>query len=1178
MATRRPRLSGPNAARLAAPPEGVVAVLFTDMVGSTELLSRLGDDAAEELRHTHFQLLRAAVMEAGGHEVKNVGDGLMVVFTSPVAAVHCAVAMQRAVDAHGARHPDRRFSVRVGLHPGEPLRDEGDFFGTAVVVAKRLCDRAQGGQILASELLTSLIGSRGGFVVRPLGRLPLKGLPEPVAAGAVEWRNDVGGAGASPAPPERRRPRPPSPRGPRLVGRDRELALLQAELERSDRGEFRCVLMMGDPGVGKSRLAGEVLGRRRRGRIGLMARAFPLGETTPFGLWAEAVEQHLKDLDAHEIAELCGGFGGDLASVLPSVAALRGGGGQGEPPRSRLIEGIAALITKLAEVSGLVVLLDDVHLADASSWEVLHRLAHMTSTARLLVVATARRTELDDRQIATEVLLGVEQDGVLRRLVLQPLEVDGVRDLAAAVIDQAPPTSLVTWLAERSRGNPLFVLGLLHALLDEGADLAAPRLQTIPEALADRVRSRLRRLDEPAVGVLEMLAVLGRRTDLRTLVDLSGGRFDELATVLERLVRSRLVVEVELGATLGHEISHPLIQQAIYEGIGRARRRHLHRLAGRCLHADGRLGEAAPHFARSADSGDDEAIDVLRAALRQTEEREAHREALTILASLADLIPPGDPRWAQVVDAMTWGAEWVVDHRGDSHAALGVDAMRRIDAVLEGLSDPARRAVVKFRLASFLVWGTGDLEEGQRICSQAIALFEEAGDGRAALLGRHELTYIHGLAGDLARMQSGAAQVAEAAEAAGERSVLLRALRTLATAAMQRGRFHESEAASTRASDVARADGNSYALAACLTIRSVMLAFLGRTAEAEQWIAQAKAAHPGWRDSYPLLEHQAMLHWATGDYCRALASGVDALSTSPGAGSKRRGLGISTAALAALEAGQLVEARRLVGHCAALYGGRDWGWFSGVADHAAAVLAWHEGDRKEALSRLRRTASRLSDMGAWMMAAPALLDLADLGATDGERALVEEAVARLGDMALEVGVEFARGMKQLGGAWLALSSDAPQRAADRARDAVALLSGEGHRAYRGRAYDVLGRALSMGHRRAAAQAFTAAAAEFDACGATWRRKRALEGLRVLGGSQGRRGLAAALGATSLSRREREISALAVRGLTARDIGEQLFIGERTVEAHLAQVYAKLGIHSRVELARRATQLGLDTPD
>jgi predicted ATPase/class 3 adenylate cyclase/DNA-binding SARP family transcriptional activator len=166
----------------------IVTLMFTDLVGSTELFARLGDDAAEDFRRTHFGLLRDAVARGGGQEVKNLGDGLMVVFGSAVDAVHCAVAIQRAVQEHNRSGNGTTFHVRIGLHAGEPVREEGDYFGMAVIVAKRLCDVASGGAILASGLVTGLVGSRGGLRFEPLTPQALKGVPEPVPAAAVAWQ------------------------------------------------------------------------------------------------------------------------------------------------------------------------------------------------------------------------------------------------------------------------------------------------------------------------------------------------------------------------------------------------------------------------------------------------------------------------------------------------------------------------------------------------------------------------------------------------------------------------------------------------------------------------------------------------------------------------------------------------------------------------------------------------------------------------------------------------------------------------------------------------------------------------------------------------------------------------------------------------------------------------------
>lgn len=163
-----------------------VTLLFTDLVGSTELLDRLGDDAAENARREHFSLLRAAAGEHGGREVKSLGDGLMVAFASVRGAVACAVRMQQLLAALPGEQVMR---LRVGLNAGETISTEDDYFGAPVVVAARLCDHAGGGQILASEVVRSLVGARGGYRFLALGAIKLRGLSEPVTAFELDWHS-----------------------------------------------------------------------------------------------------------------------------------------------------------------------------------------------------------------------------------------------------------------------------------------------------------------------------------------------------------------------------------------------------------------------------------------------------------------------------------------------------------------------------------------------------------------------------------------------------------------------------------------------------------------------------------------------------------------------------------------------------------------------------------------------------------------------------------------------------------------------------------------------------------------------------------------------------------------------------------------------------------------------------
>ncbi len=150
---------------------------------------RLTPEIAEELRQTHFGLLRTAVSAAGGTEVKNLGDGLMVAFSSLIRALACAVAIQHAVERHN-RRTAQPMAIRVGLSHGEATEDDGDFFGEPVIEAARLCAHAEGGQILTSAVARALAGRHATQEFVAIGEVELKGLPDPVEVVEVRWAPD----------------------------------------------------------------------------------------------------------------------------------------------------------------------------------------------------------------------------------------------------------------------------------------------------------------------------------------------------------------------------------------------------------------------------------------------------------------------------------------------------------------------------------------------------------------------------------------------------------------------------------------------------------------------------------------------------------------------------------------------------------------------------------------------------------------------------------------------------------------------------------------------------------------------------------------------------------------------------------------------------------------------------
>lgn len=951
------------------------------------------------------------------------------------------------------------------------------------------------------------------------------------------------------------------------------MALLADELRRASAGEARCVLLLADPGVGKTRLAADFAARHRHEIRGLSARAHPLSTMTSFGLWVEALDRELRHRPAEQIERLCGGFLDDLGALLRSVAAVRGSVPDHQPSRARLLEGIAILTGNLSAEAPLVLFLDDVHHADASSCEALAYVLRTVPDGRLLVLLAARTAELESTPNLADLFLALEQEGSLRRVELEPLAHDEVADLARSLLERADVSQpLVDWLMAHSKGNALFAVGLLDALVDEGADLGAPALSRVPQGLEARVRSRLRALDEPSLATLETLALFGEPSQLSDLVRIAGRPLERLGPILEALVASRLVVEEERGAELTYAIAHPLVQESIYRGIVGARRRAMHQLVARALLAGGRLSQAATHYARAATPGDDEAIDVIRSAIAQAEERESQREALMLVDSLVGIIPSGDERWVAVLDAMPWKAEWVIDHRGDAHSSTGTRALQEIRRVLLNRGgDHARLGIVELRLASFTAWGSMDYDTALMYALSAVEHFSRAGEQSCVLMARHEVGYLHGLGGDTEGHAAEARAVLGDAEAIGDRLMIMESLGSLSIAQSSVGDNAGTEASLRRSLVISIEDRKAYRTTWNQAFLATTLAFDGRMAEARELMLLARDSNPDYREAL-WLELQCFIDFLAGDLAEVVAKALETISWNIVGLSGRRAFAAALAALAELERGEDLAAQRLLRRSAAVYAGRRFLFWHGVPTWVEAVQLSRLGRAADA-ARLFEEA--IDSFGVrprlYPMAALVYVDAIDAAAGIGDAATAERLLEELSAHQRLVGGRFVGGACRLGAAMVHAAGGDPPRAAEAAREAAALL-GDDYALLCGRAMVVETQALEHASgdeaRTRAVEALTRAVALFTRSDARVRREAAMQLLRGLG-REGRRASAAA---SALSPREREVAMLAAEGLTSRQIGDRLVIGHRTVETHLASVYAKLGVSSRVELARRVDDL------
>ncbi len=416
-----------------------VTVLFTDMVGSTALAASMSPAEADDLRRTHFSLLRQAITAAGVAEVKNLGDGLMVVSGLASAALACGVSMQQAVDAHN-RTASSPVGLRVGVSCGEVTREGDDYFGDAVVEAARLCARASSGQVLVAALARAAAGRRSTYTFQPMGALELKGLPEPLEVFDLAWEPIEVGVGAGDVPLPVRLARGPAAG---VVGRGTELALLGAAAKRVAAGEgSEVALVSGEPGQGKTTLISEsARSAHEDGMIVLWGRCDE-GVGVPYAPFAEALAHYVAHADEQLLRDHVEGFGTELARLVPTLAQRVGPlpapvSTDPDTERYLLFAAVAALLEVASAERGLMVVLDDLHWADKPTLQLLCRVVGHTSSAHLLVTGTYRDAELSVAHPLTEALAALRRESAVTVLPLSGLDDTGVISFMESIAGHA---------------------------------------------------------------------------------------------------------------------------------------------------------------------------------------------------------------------------------------------------------------------------------------------------------------------------------------------------------------------------------------------------------------------------------------------------------------------------------------------------------------------------------------------------------------------------------------------------------------------------------------------------------------------------------------------------------------------------------------------------------------------
>ncbi len=648
LAAAAPEASPPPSplAPSAAPPSQDTAgerryltVMFCDLVGSTAISAQLDVEEWRDLVGAYLDAASAAVAEMGGHVAKKLGDGILALFGYPTAhendaerAARAALSIQRALvtlNAQNAGRDKAELKARIGLETGAAVVDAaGEIYGDVANVAARVQALAEPGAILITSRVQRQIA--GLFVAEDRGAHALKGVPE----ATVLFRLVRASGGGRHAGQRNLTP---------LFGRNDEMAVLQRRWRRARVGEGQLVLIVGEPGLGKSRLIEEFHTR--------------LSETPH--TWVEwSCSQLLQNTPLHPIAEWGRlRFGGadvpverrlaDLesslaqvklepAELVPLLATLldfpltqeRMPTLSGEELRRRQLAALINWVLAGAKVQPIVLAFEDLHWADPTTLDVLRGIAEQGALAPLFILATTRPEFRPPWSMRSH-------HGTIS---LAPLDRAHVRDMVSELSSShALSKDVVEDVAARTGGVPLFVEEVTRLLLERGEKGG---MEAIPPTLQQSLMARLDRLG-PAREVAHVGSVIGRGFSYDLLRDVAGMEDAPLQAALEKLAEADIVLVQGLPPESDYRFKHALIQDAAYENLLKSRRQVLHRRVAGILSdrlADSAAAEPevlAHHYTQSGLT--DAAIEWWGKAGDQALRRSAFQEAISHLGKAIEM-------------------------------------------------------------------------------------------------------------------------------------------------------------------------------------------------------------------------------------------------------------------------------------------------------------------------------------------------------------------------------------------------------------------------------------------------------------------------------------------------------------------------------------------------------------
>lgn len=733
-----------------------LTVLSCDLVDAAALAQRLDP---EELRSVvrAFQETASEVIERfGGHVAQYLLDGLLAYFSYPHAheddaerAVRAGLEVLAALELlNDTLEPEHRvrLAVRIGIHTGPVVVGEmgaGTSAGMIALgdvphVASRVQAAAAPDTVLITDATRSLVG--GAFVIEGHGAQTLDGddgsprLHRVVRASGRRGRLATATRGLTP-----------------FVGRAAELATLVERWERARRGDGQAVLIAGDAGIGKSRLALQL--RQHTSAVPhawIESGATPYTQGTPFhpviGLVTQALGITAEEGSGARLAKIERGLGrlatpeaialiADLAG-LPVPTALEM---SPELQRRKSIELLLDWTISVSAAQPSVLLIEDLHWCDPSTLELLGRLVARVATAPLLVLLTARPEFTAPWAAATTTL-------ALARLGERESQ-----DMVTALVGDALPVRTVELLIARSDGVPLFVEELTRSVAESGQ---ARDPDAIPMTLADSLMGRLDRL-AAAKEVAQRASVLGREFSYALLAEVTTLGDVELCRELERLVDAEVVLARGEPPEATYAFRHALLQQAAYESLLKRTREALHGAACDALlrsfpeRVAAEPAVIARHAERAGRVGD--AIAFYRRAGERERRRFAHEEGIHALRRALDLLatqPEDDTRDASEVEIQLALASSLATARGLSHPETAT-AYERARVLCERRGDERNLCLASIGLA-IVSFARGDVEQGRVLAAGVREPAERAGDDELALLARLQVAIPEHFQGKLA--------------------------------------------------------------------------------------------------------------------------------------------------------------------------------------------------------------------------------------------------------------------------------------------------------------------------------------------------------------------------------------------------------------------------------------------